>query len=1120
MQEGTWYKLGLPKRNIYRIDFKFLQSSGLNPETLNPTQARIFGYGGFLPQANAEPRPYDLPQVATHLVHDGSNTWQENTVLLFYGESTDNYHYDAEKNLYRYLKNVYADSTYYFLNFSTNTRLSMAFTDEPVDSSPPAPTFDSYEAYFAYEEEYLSLVNSGRMWLSASFSSLTQYTYEYATPLSTSHMRGTWKLESQVVGRSHNEKVQLHVRWQDQLLGTHQIDPVVKRRYGKAGRLDTQTFSFQPSSSSSPLSLNYELVPTQGQSAYLDYFLLQGEHALVFSKDEQPVFFRRSGKEPQLLRFVLSGDTPEHLWQLTPPQGPKLLRPNDKNNFLAYSNHEYVAFNPSQATLPVFLGQVPNQNLKSGLVPQLLIIAHPLFLSEAQRLAAHRESVDGLSTRVVSVQQVYNEFSSGKVDPTALRDYARFLDRQSPGTLRYLLLFGDCHYDIRNVEEKDDGTDKYANFVPTYPSRESLDPLSSYSSDDYFGFLETHDGSWPEDVTRNETDETKVHDLDIGIGRLPVRTKQEAQQVVDKIIFYHTGQDSGPWKRTITLVVDDGEANSIHSEAEEMAVFAQAQSFGPFVRKILIDSYPQEMVEGAQRSQACEEALRQAIDEGSFVVNFVGHGNPSEWMDEQVLLKEHLDQWTNTRRLPLFFTGTCEFGRYDDDDMSGGEKLLLLPQSGAIAVLTATRPIFGVSNLAINKAFYAYVFAQNAQGYLRLGDIMRHTKNAGRFGVLNRSFGLLGDPSMKLAYPPNQAFITHVNDTELTHFQDTLKSLSLVKLTGHIKSHNGQILSDYDGKLLLNFYDKDITLLTLGDENPPFAYGAYNGLFRGWVSVKQGVFSAQFFLSKNINHKATPPATIHLYAEHTPHNPNQPPRYGDAVGALQSLHLGHSHSQAENKDHTPPQIRLYLNDTTFRSGDYVAPHPILLAYFFDEHGINLSRLGPNKNIRATLKPSNQHYTLNDHYFAELNSYRKGHIQVPLGRLKEGRYTLELSASDNYNNSSTDSIQFVVSLKTRLKIRNFRLYPNPATAQFHMSFEHDKQHHLLSITLTLYNPYSAQVSSKNWLVGGNGGYIKDLTWKRNEQNHTFLRDGLYIYRFQVEDEEEGTYNDRSGKLLLR
>ena len=148
-------------------------------------------------------------------------------------------------------------------------------------------------------------------------------------------------------------------------------------------------------------------------------------------------------------------------------------------------HNEFIAFNAASAPAPVLMGKVANQDLHGDRDYDYLMVVYPDFLAQAERLKAlHAHYDPDLRIKIATPQQIYNEFSCGAQDVTAIRDYCRMLYHDAR-PLRYLLLFGDASFDYRNRK----GT---ATFVPTYEAWTATNINTSVVSDDYFCFMDEH----------------------------------------------------------------------------------------------------------------------------------------------------------------------------------------------------------------------------------------------------------------------------------------------------------------------------------------------------------------------------------------------------------------------------------------------------------------------------------------------------------------------------------------------------------------------------------------------------------------------------------------------------
>lgn len=1104
LNEGTWLKIGVVESGIYKIDRAFLQQAGIGVASIDPRKLAMYGNGGggMLPQRNDVPRKEDLEENAVIVVGEEDGNFDATDYLLFYGNTPDEYSYQAACDCFRYEKNLYSDTTYYFLRVDGANGKRIVNRESEEGQGTPIEAFDHL---YAYGRDEFKIGKSGRYWYSDMFSSSANSSVEFASG-EGDYLAGTEvMLVSSVVAQSYGLSsfdVQINgfpvISQELPAIGEDDYDPLGTMRIDTAKVLAANI----PNTGQILVSYSFNRFLGKTSIGYLDYFFLQGKKELVYRPSG--LLFRNKAtlSMPLVTYSILAANNMEQIWDITDRSNPVSQSFARVGEAAAFSYqpeglHEFISFQLSSAKTPASHQLIANQNLRNGAVPELVVVTHNKFVDEANRLAAFRRSNDGLDVRVVTIDQVYNEFSSGMQDISAIRDYMRYLHQTAPAKLKYLLLFGDCSYDYKKrIQDQ--------NYVPVYQSRESLDQIYSYSSDDYFAFLDADEGEWVEETPGD-------HIADIGVGRLPVNSLGQATQVVDKLIGYSTDASAvGAWRSDIYFVADDGDFNIHLRDADRLASFVDTTYTQFNIQKIYLDAYKQELIQSVQRSPDTYRAIKQAVENGAFIINYTGHGNASVLMDERVVVKDSLVKLTNGNRLPLFVTATCEFGRYDDPTVeSGSENLLLNPQGGAIALLTTTRPVFSNTNYIVNQAFFNSIFKKIEGEYPRLGDVIRETKNNSLRGPVNRNFALLGDPSMRLNYPAFDLQITHLNGVLIDGVPDTVSAMNKVTVEGIVTDGNGFKVENFNGELTVNMFDRPVSFSTLGDESQPATYSLWsNALYRGKVSIEKGDFSYEFIVPKNISYQQTR-GKITMYAK---------PGTGleDASGATSNFFLGGS-AQPEFSDSKPPAIEAFINDDSFKSGQKVNAVPLLLLYLSDESGINISKKGIGQNISYQLDEE-EPVILNDYYVANLDDFTTGTILFPLGQLSEGRHKMKVRAFDTFSNGAESIIEFVVSNDTKVKLINVLSFPNPATETVIFTVEHDRSDHLLNIHLEIVDQRGAIVDTMQWQANNTGGFVESPAWNRNMYGRR-VENGIYIYRLMVVDQEDGTQNMAFGKLIL-
>ena len=1102
LSEGQWLKIGVTEKGLYKIDRDFLQKAGVDVSAIDPRKLAMYGNGGggMLPQRNATPRPFDLIENGIQVIGEGDGRFDASDYLLFYGNSPHEYSFETGCRCFRYERNLYSDTAYYFLRIDGAVGKRM-LTRESLES--PGVKVDAYDDLFAHEVDINKLGKSGRHWQGEIFSSSGNATLTFEGGKGASLAGTEVTMISSVVTQSFGAS-SFDIKVNGNPIFNQPVGARGEGDYDPLGvqRVDTIRLPVSAIGLAENTSVEYTYNRFFGKTSqgYLDYFFLQGKKKLNYRQGA--LVFRNKDTQGTASYNLGNAAAVDRIWDVTDPTQPINQQFSKENGVASFTVDqtkllEFIAVDPASLKSPASAKKLLNQELKNGQVPDLVIVAHKNFLSEANRLANFRRSNDGLDVRVVTVQQVYNEFSSGMQDISAIRDYMTYLYDAVPGKLKYLLLFGDASFDYKARTENH-------NFVPVYESRESLDQILSFSSDDYFAFLDDHEGEWVEQTSGD-------HIADIGVGRLPVWTAKQAAEVVDKIIGYTTDASGvGSWRNDLYFVADDGDFNIHLRDADRLADYVDTAYVQFNIKKIYLDAFKQVLIESKPRSPETYEAIRQAVDNGAFIINYSGHGNATVLTDERIVVYDSLVKWRNGSRLALFVTATCEFGRYDDPTVeSGAEELLLNPQGGAIALLTTTRPVYAHTNYVLNQAFYLSIFSKINGEYPRLGDVIRETKNNSLRGPVNRNFALLGDPSMRLNYPAYNLKITELNGVPIDGVPDTVSAMNKVVVKGIVEDGFDQKVTDFKGKLTVNMYDKPTTFATLGDESQPTNYDLWsNVVYRGKVSITNGDFSYEFVVPKNISYQQTR-GKITMYAQ---------PESGllDANGATIDFYLGGSKPPAF-ADTKSPAIQAFINDDSFRSGDRVNANPLLMVKLADESGINISGKAIGQNITYQIDEQ-EPVILNDYYVSNLDDFTSGTVLYPLGTLTKGKHRLKVRAFDTFSNVAENIIDFVVSEDTKVRIKNVLSFPNPATESITFRLEHDRGDHLLSISMELVDQRGAVVDKMEWQANNSGGFVESPEWNRN-YNGRRIENGIYIYRLIVVDEEDLNQNIAFGKLIL-
>ncbi|MEZ0608449.1 type IX secretion system sortase PorU [Fibrella sp. WM1] len=1120
---GKWYKIGVLGSGVYQLDYAKLTQIDPAFATADPRLFRLFGNGGApLPQPNNAPRPIDLVENAIQVRGETDGRFDAGDALLFYAQGPRTISRDAKTGRFQHQFNPYTDTTFYFLTIGpTNGKRIATRPADVLTSGPISSTFTDY-AFYERDTTKVPGVNSGRDWVGDSYGFYPQQSVSFRLPGRVANVPSLVTLSAVAVSLQPSA---FSVTQGTQSVVRASFPAISSYIYAPRGAPQVASGQAVLPNTSDELvfTLTYDAQGASGAAAYLDYLAVQTSRTIA--QYEQPSWVR-SGRG----RYVATQATNDLLiWDVQQPTTPvqqAYTLANGQANWSVADSASFFLHTARNLSAPATITRLANQNLRGQPTPNLLIVCPDAWRDQAERLAQFRRDNDKLTVLVVSPQQIYNEFSTGQQDPTAIRDYCRFLSGRASGsanTLRYLLLMGDASYDFRNKAGLLSAAQQ-ANLVPTYESRESLDPVRSFSSDDYFGFLKDTDGDWAETPTGN-------HLLDIGVGRLAVKTPTEARNVVDKLIRYASDKRLlGDWRSRLTLVADDGDYNIHNQDADRLA--AMVEAYHPEFRpeRLFLAQYPKDTTgkdaldRPIEKAPQVNQAIGRAIDDGRLIINYAGHGGTSGWAQEQILTVGDILAWKNSR-LPLFVTATCAFGRYDNPvEVSGAELAQLDRAGGAIGLLTTARPVYANTNYLLNEAFYRAIFkaiesnGQATAGTLpRLGDVMRDTKNNSLSDVLNRNFTLLGDPSMRLAYPQNSITFTRLNGRTLAPARpDTIRAGQRITLEGEIRTAGGTAVSDgvplstFNGTARVLVYDKATRLRTR--ETPDaesYAYNAFQSLlFAGHATVQQGRFSVSFTVPADV----VPNfgfGRVQAYAIQTDSTT-------DAVGAYAQLVMGGTASPGDT-DTRPPSLTLSLvgaNPAAERP-TVVGPLVQVRLQVADETGVNLTQTTANRGPTLQLD-TNLPFRIADYYTGAADG-QQGQFVIPLGNLAAGTYTIRAQVFDLSNNSAQATLTFVVSDKPGLAIQRLVAAPNPVQAQSNWLMTHNQAGQHLNWTWRLLDASGRIVTERQ-----DSCYdcAETVQIGRYDAQTMPLATGIYILQVQAQNPETGEQTTASTRLLNR
>ncbi len=1099
---GTWYKIAVKNRGVQKLDYNFFSTLGINMSQMNPANIRIYGNGGKMmsEKAGSSDNYDDLNENAIWVSTTGS-AFTSGDYVLFYADGPTKWSYESTSNTFVHTSNIYEDYSYYFVNVDMGPGKRIG-TLSP--SATPVATVTDFDNYWLQDRDSFSASALGRVWWDKLFftnvpSSLTQ------SIAATLYEPAGDVFYKTLVGHENTGPGMFTLRLNNANINDRSLNALTSEyQYYTDGTL---TGTVTPASA----NLNFQYTYSSGTTgkAFVDYLQLNYKSRLRFN-GTQLNFRNLSVANLGLNNFVrytldnVSGNVT--VWDITDPFN--IVQVNGtasggQYTFLAEGNmlREFIAFNGSSYHTPVASGRVDNQNLHGIGYRDLLIITHPSLLGSAREFADYKKSAFGQSVEVVTVNQIYNEFSSGGQDIVGIRNFIKmFYDRATSEAEipKGFLLYGNGSYDFK------DRIGNNTNFVPAFQSVESSSNDYAFTSDDFYALLD--DG---EDI--NSRNSLSLPILDVSVGRLPVNNEEEGRILLDKYRKYHNPESFGPWKNNITFVADDkdlGFANPTGGmnhldDCEYANSYFLNNNLNYSLHKIYADAYSKKQTSSGSRFPDVNKAINDQIFAGTLYMSYSGHGSPQRWAHEAILTAADYDRWNNISKLPLLFTGTCDFSRFDQPGIrSAGVQLLKKANGGAIALISTTQIVYSTGNKLISKSLVDHLFTRGQDGrYSTIGDAFRLAKNENPNSISNSfRYALLGDPTMHLQIPVNKVITDRIyNVSTGTEVEtDTMSALGKYIIEGHIADWEDNDLSSFNGTVYISIYDKAVNLQTLPNEKMPTPYFTVqnNVLARVIATVTNGKFKTQFLLPKDIIYDFGS-GKIGYYA----HSDRE-----EAKGFDTSFVIGGLDPNAQDNDGTGPVVKPFIDNNKFRNGGVVGANPMLYVELYDDNGINVSGSSLGHDLVAILDEDESNpYVMNSYYNTYPNDYQNGYVNFQFYHLPEGKHTVKVRAWDIFNNSGEGTVTFEVINPDKGFIGEIFNYPNPFSQTTHFVIQHNQEGKELDIQIRIYSPSGRLVgyAERNTLAEGNR---TEISWDATTVDGRPLEAGIYFYRVDIHTED--------------
>jgi hypothetical protein len=1134
LSSGNWYRFYVEKSGVYKISKSFLQSLGLETN-VDPRKIKIYGNGGrMIPLLNSIPYPSDLEENAIQFIGENDGVFDNQDYILFYAEGVDNWNDENKTNL-----NLYSNKAYYYV--TTTGETGKRITEMPQPTGAANTTFTTFDDYKFHEVDKLNIVRLGRVWFGEQFSIDNEQEFDFTFP----NIANTTPIQISVHGASAafaptNFKIEAN----NQLVGNMVFSSLNVNSSNLA--YDSSLInSLLISSDNVTVKVTYDNGGIPNAKGYLDYIKIKAKRNLVGYNKQFRFQNDQSSSLIGIGEYQLSNATSiNQVWDITdiynvtktenPSQSSFSFKTSlgEVKKFIAVANADF--FTPLKESKT----KVDNQNLKGTIFTNVqgqfqdvdyLIITPKSLNIQAEKLANFHRNYSNLNVKVVNLENIYQEFSSGKQDIGAIRNFVKYVYSNASSLdkrVKYLNLFGDASYDFK------DRIVNNTNIVPIYQALNSYsEGETSFATDDFYGMMDANEGridsanspsNGPTNFSYNFTG------VDIAIGRMIVSSSQQAEEMINKVIEYHDIKSYGSWRNNYVCIGDDPNPekpsdNQLQYYQNRLADRIKLEK--PFIntKKVLLDSYVQVTSAGGKRYPSAREEIIALFEKGALVFNYLGHGGEDGLAEERIWEKSDGLNLSNRFKYPLFITITCDFSRFDNPFRpTAGEYAYLNPKGGAISMITTIRSIGQSTAQYFNDDLAEKLFSFGSDTYYSIAESLRLAKNLGPNSATNIVV-YLGDPALMLAIPKPKIVLTKVNDIPITGPIDDFQSLDLVKLTGEVLDSNNNLMPTYNGVLSVNIFDKNIVVNTLRNDNSdavindllqlgptmPFTKLGET-IFRGNASVINGRFEFSFVVPRDIRIPVDN-GRISFYAKR-----NQ--ILLDKTGFNTDIKIGGINTNAAVDD-IGPTVKLYMNDESFVNGGITNESPFFLAILEDENGINTAS-GIGHDILGILDGDESNpYIMNDYYQTELDDYTKGRVYFPYRNLAPGLHTITFKAWDVYNNPINAEIQFVVVGDESVTLKNVLNYPNPFVSYTEFWFSHNKPFEPLEVQVQVMTITGKIVWTKNQTVTTDGFLSREITWDGKDDFGDRIGKGVYVYKLTVKSTLSNKKAEKIEKLVI-
>ncbi len=1044
LSDGTWVKVAVDAESVYRIDAAALASMGISIPATKIASVKLFGNGGLeLPEQPSQSALNTLREQPIQVKTNSDGSLQE---IVFYGASCRGFRYDTRLKRIAHYINHYSEKNYYFLTWGGNPGLRMSPVSAPSGTVQNVATQITSRILVENELVNAYTAGSGKRWFGEQVDAVVPRTFSNKLPGLLRNGQIDYVFS---VAHHTASEAEVKIRENGQVISTMSlamVDDDSYQDYQSAIASAKIAASNVASDGSSVLQFEYATRDNNAATnGLLDFFEIHYPAQLSAQSDK--VSFVSDMGLNGVTQYSFNAFSSNNIlgFDVTNPAAPLQLT-NSSNTGGIYT---FVTNIDSTGPRRFFVSASVSAPQLSKLAwaglrdtsynTDMIVICAAELNNSAQEYASYRRLHSKLSVSVVNVEDIYNEYGSGICDPTSIRDFISDAYRRWTNKPRYVLLWGDGHYDFKMT------TTQRKNYVAMWENDDPIGMLNtrksgaytdSYSTDDFFACIVGNDQI-----------------VDLALGRLPIDSPETAKWMVEKIKLYEQKSAQDLWRTTATFVADDGPTVNGRTDwgthvfqSEELTNDPSLVPLDVMTRKIYLSEYPAENIpKGRLKPSVTADMISMINNTGTLLLNWIGHGNPKVWAHESVLTRDiTIPQFVNIDKLFFLASESCDFGRCDlIDAQSGAEMMLLSRTGGAIGTFAAARVSFSSSNAAIGQELFHQVFTRDSKGnYRAIGDISMSTKML-HAGDNDRKYYLLGDPAMHLLLPELVVRFDSLNGLSADSVS-TASALSTVHVKGSIHVfHDNAMVDDFNGVVTLSLFDSDILRrfqdpsgLSIGDSTVFQVMKLGGALHRGNYMVKNGRFEAEFVVPKDISF-SNKNGKLFAYAVADDDR--------EAKGITRSLVIGGILNSVID-DVDGPELKIFIDGRMFQAGDFVRKSPLLIVDMIDETGINSTGIGIGHKIEAWLDDNSESIDLSGSYTSSLTKSNMGSAIKQLFNLSPGYHQVRARVWDVLNNVSTASTYFYVAADdSSVTANRLGIFPNPFDSEVSILFTHNQSY---------------------------------------------------------------------------